>query len=198
MGGMGAITQAMAKRARARAASRSGRMRRWRECIGRGGRARGCRARGRRGDRSARAWSPTSIRSCCSSAWSTSSTWTPTSARASPHYRCGSGTFRMNVALSELPDFTALPGTSAQTITAAASSWRRSLAYMERAYFDARTRRLVARSRSSRCSFRRRVDDTLAPPGMHVASLFCQHANPRLEAVCRAGRGTTCARRSRT
>src|SRR5262249_32268694 len=25
-------------------------------------------------------------------------------------YRCGSGTFRMNVALSELPDFTALPG----------------------------------------------------------------------------------------
>jgi phytoene dehydrogenase-like protein len=25
------------------------------------------------------------------------------------------------------------------------------------------------------------VDDTLAPPGMHVASLFCQHANPRLE-----------------
>ena len=27
-------------------------------------------------------------------------------------YRCGSGTFRMNVALSELPDFTALPGTA--------------------------------------------------------------------------------------
>ena len=28
------------------------------------------------------------------------------------HYRCGSGTFRMNVALSELPDFTCLPGKS--------------------------------------------------------------------------------------
>ena len=26
------------------------------------------------------------------------------------HYRCGSGTFRMNVALSELPDFACLPG----------------------------------------------------------------------------------------
>ena len=26
------------------------------------------------------------------------------------HWRCGSGTFRMNVALSELPDFTVLPG----------------------------------------------------------------------------------------
>jgi phytoene dehydrogenase-like protein len=29
-------------------------------------------------------------------------------------YRCGSGTFRMNVALSALPDFTALPGGNAQ------------------------------------------------------------------------------------
>ena len=29
-------------------------------------------------------------------------------------YRCGSGTFRMNVALSELPDFTAMPGTQLQ------------------------------------------------------------------------------------
>ncbi len=29
-------------------------------------------------------------------------------------YRCGSGTFRMNVALAELPDFRCLPGTSAQ------------------------------------------------------------------------------------
>src|SRR6201996_9228216 len=28
------------------------------------------------------------------------------------HWRCGSGTFRMNVALSELPDFTSLPGRS--------------------------------------------------------------------------------------
>ena len=26
------------------------------------------------------------------------------------HWRCGSGTFRMNVALSELPDFSCLPG----------------------------------------------------------------------------------------
>jgi len=29
------------------------------------------------------------------------------------HWRCGSGTFRMNVALAELPDFTCLPGTTA-------------------------------------------------------------------------------------
>ena len=42
-------------------------------------------------------------------------------------WRCGSGTFRMNVALSELPDFTALPGrTAAPIITLPASSWRRA------------------------------------------------------------------------
>ncbi len=35
-------------------------------------------------------------------------------------YRCGSGTFRMNVALAELPDFTALPGTNRR-----AASWQR-------------------------------------------------------------------------
>src|SRR3546814_3461328 len=29
-------------------------------------------------------------------------------------YRCGSGTFRMNVALSELPDFNAAPGSALQ------------------------------------------------------------------------------------
>ena len=34
----------------------------------------------------------------------------PSSARRIARYRNGSGTFRMNVALSELPDFTCLPG----------------------------------------------------------------------------------------
>ena len=31
------------------------------------------------------------------------------------------------------------------------------------------------------------VDDSLAPPGVHVASLFCQHVHPELPQV-RAGR----------
>ncbi len=95
-------------------------------------------------------------------------------------YRCGSGTFRMNVALSELPDFAALPGKDAQVHHSSGIIVAPSLAYMERAYFDARTRGW------SKCPIVEilipsTVDDTLAPAGMHVASLFCQHANPRLE-----------------
>src|SRR5262249_49663750 len=52
-------------------------------------------------------------------------------------YRCGSGTFRLNVALSELPDFTALPGRSPPgEHHAAGIILAPSLAYMEQAYFD--------------------------------------------------------------
>ena len=95
-------------------------------------------------------------------------------------YRCGSGTFRMNVALSALPDFTALPGSNAQSHHSSGIVMAPSLAYMERAYFDART---LGWSKAPivELLIPSTVDDTLAPAGMHVASLFCQHANPRLE-----------------
>ena len=43
------------------------------------------------------------------------------------------------------------------------------------------------------------VDDSLAPPGKHVASLFCQHVHPDLSAgACPAAPGTMRARKSRT
>jgi len=95
------------------------------------------------------------------------------------HWRCGSGTFRMNVALSELPDFTCLPGRTLGDHHTAGIIIAPTLAYMERAYFDARSRgwsqqpivELVISST---------LDDTLAPPGQHVASLFCQHVAPVL------------------
>jgi len=95
-------------------------------------------------------------------------------------YRCGSGTFRMNVALSDLPDFTALPGKNAQPHHGSGIVMAPSLAYMERAYFDARTQGW-SRQPIVEILIPSTVDDTLAPPGMHVASLFCQHANPRLD-----------------
>jgi phytoene dehydrogenase-like protein len=95
------------------------------------------------------------------------------------NWRCGSGTFRMNVALSELPDFTALPGRALAEHHAAGIIIAPSLAYMEQAYFDART------FGWSRCPIVELVipstlDDTLAPRGQHVASLFCQHVAPKL------------------
>jgi len=95
------------------------------------------------------------------------------------HWRCGSGTFRMNVALSELPDFTCLPGRTLGDHHTAGIIIAPTLAYMERAYFDARSlgwsqQPIVEMVISST------LDDTLAPPGQHVASLFCQHVAPTL------------------
>jgi phytoene dehydrogenase-like protein len=94
-------------------------------------------------------------------------------------WRCGSGTFRMNVALSELPDFTCLPGRDRAEHHTAGIIMAPSLRYMEQAYFDARTygwskQPIVEMVISST------LDDTLAPPGQHVASLFCQHVAPEL------------------
>jgi phytoene dehydrogenase-like protein len=94
-------------------------------------------------------------------------------------YRCGSGTFRINVALAALPDFKCLPGTSAQAHHGSGIIIAPSLAYMERAFFDARLHGW-SRAPIVEMLIPSVVDDSLAPPGMHVASLFCQHANPRL------------------
>jgi phytoene dehydrogenase-like protein len=97
-------------------------------------------------------------------------------------YRCGSGTFRMNVALSELPDFTCLPGTAAQPHHGSGIIVAPSLGYMERAYFDAKVAGW-SRAPIVEMLIPSIVDDSLAPPGRHVASLFCQHANPRIADV---------------
>ncbi|MBV8805308.1 MAG: NAD(P)/FAD-dependent oxidoreductase [Sinobacteraceae bacterium] len=95
------------------------------------------------------------------------------------HFRCGSGTFRMNVALAELPDFTCLPGTIKGDHHTAGIILAPTLRYMEQAYFDARSfgwskKPIVEMLIPST------LDDTLAPPGHHVASLFCQHVAPQL------------------
>ena len=93
------------------------------------------------------------------------------------NWRCGSGTFRMNVALSRLPEFRALPGPgdhlSAGIIMAP------SLDYMDRAWLDAR-RDGWSREPIVEMLIPSTLDDSLAPPGQHVASLFCQHVAPVL------------------
>jgi phytoene dehydrogenase-like protein len=96
-------------------------------------------------------------------------------------YRCGSGTFRINVALAELPDFSAAPGKQLQPHHASGILIGSSLDYFERAYFDARSREHNpgwARQPVVELVISSTLDDTLAPPGQHVASLFCQHVNP--------------------
>jgi phytoene dehydrogenase-like protein len=94
-------------------------------------------------------------------------------------WRCASGTFRMNVALSELPSFTAMPGRTAGDHHTAGIILAPSLDYMDRAYDDAR-RRGWSREPIIEMLIPSTLDDTLAPGGAHVASLFCQHAAPEL------------------
>ena len=95
------------------------------------------------------------------------------------HWRCGSGTFRMNVALKELPDFTCLPGKNAADHHTAGIIIAPTLKYMERAYFDAREHGW-SRQPIVELVIPSTLDDSLAPPGQHVASLFCQHVAPTL------------------
>src|SRR5947209_12228505 len=94
-------------------------------------------------------------------------------------WRCGSGTFRMNVALSRLPSFTALPGSAPADHHTAGIIMAPSLAYMDRAFCDARLHG-VSREPIIEMLIPSTLDDTLAPPGAHVASLFCQHVAPEL------------------
>jgi phytoene dehydrogenase-like protein len=93
------------------------------------------------------------------------------------NWRNGSGTFRMNVALSALPSFTALPG-AGDHLTAGIILGP-SLGYMDRAWQDARTEGW-SREPVIEVLIPSTLDDTLSPPGQHVASLFCQHVAPEL------------------
>jgi phytoene dehydrogenase-like protein len=94
-------------------------------------------------------------------------------------WKSGSGTFRMNVALSELPSFSSLPGRELADHHTAGIIIAPSLAYMDRAYDDAR-REGWSREPVVEMLIPSTLDDSLAPKGQHVASLFCQHVQPRL------------------
>jgi phytoene dehydrogenase-like protein len=93
--------------------------------------------------------------------------------------KSGSGTFRMNVALSELPDFLCRPGRVPQDHHGSGIIIGPTIDYLERAYLDARahgwSRRPVVEMLIPST-----LDATLAPVGQHVASLFVQHVAPQL------------------
>ncbi len=108
-------------------------------------------------------------------------------------YRCGSGTFRMNVALSELPDFTAAPGKQLQPHHQSGILIGPSLRYFEQAYFDAKSKQYNAgwaREPIVELVISSTLDDTLSPPGQHVASLFCQQVHPEVDGGWDAHRDT--------
>ncbi len=107
-------------------------------------------------------------------------------------FKCGSGTFRMNVALSELPDFKCLPSAclpsaclpSACLPSACLPSIGEHHSagiiigpnpeYLDNAYLEARTQGW-SKNPIIEMLIPSTLDDSLAPKGQHVASLFCQH-----------------------
>ena len=93
--------------------------------------------------------------------------------------KTGSGTFRMNVALSELPNFSCRPGTQQQVHHGAGIMIGPTMDYYERAYLDAK---MLGWSREPivEMVISSTLDDSLAPQGQHVASLFVQHVAPHL------------------
>ena len=90
-------------------------------------------------------------------------------------WKCGSATFRMNVALSKLPRFTCLPEPGPHHGSGIIMA--PTLDYMDRAYLDAKAEG-ISRAPIVEMLIPSTLDDSLAPRGAHVASLFCQHFSP--------------------
>ena len=93
--------------------------------------------------------------------------------------KTGSGTFRMNVALSELPDFTCRRGRETAPHHGSGIVIGPTLDYLEAAYLDARQQGW-SREPVVEMLIPSTLDTSLAPAGQHVASLFVQHVAPRL------------------
>lgn len=96
-------------------------------------------------------------------------------AQSIDRYRCGSGSFRINVALSQLPRFDCAPDPGRHH--ASGILFAPSLAYMDRAWRDAQAGDMAQRP-IVEMLIPSVVDDSLAPRGAHVASLFCQQFRP--------------------
>jgi phytoene dehydrogenase-like protein len=93
--------------------------------------------------------------------------------------KTGSGSFRVNVALAELPDFICRPGKEVGPRHRSGIVIGPTMGYLERAYLDARaygwSREPIVEMMISST-----LDPSLAPSGKHVASLFVQHVAPHL------------------
>jgi phytoene dehydrogenase-like protein len=82
--------------------------------------------------------------------------------------------FKLNLALGELPNFTARPGTHAQPHHRATIHLAPSLAYLQTAFDDAATFG-SSRAPMLECFMQTPTDPDLAPPGKHLLSIFAQY-----------------------
>jgi phytoene dehydrogenase-like protein len=90
-----------------------------------------------------------------------------------------SPSLKINVALSELPDFTALPGREAGPQHRGTIHISPTFDYIEKAYDDAKYGR-PSESPMLECTIPSTVDPTVAPPGKHLMSMFVQYAPTNL------------------
>jgi phytoene dehydrogenase-like protein len=88
-------------------------------------------------------------------------------------WKTRSGVVKINLALAELPDFTADPGTQLQEHHTGSVEMAPSVEYMEEAFQDARQGR-PARRPFSDGVIPTTFDRTLCPDGTHIMSLFSQ------------------------
>lgn len=86
-----------------------------------------------------------------------------------------SATVKINVALAEPPQFKALPGSGVGPQHHGTMHICPDLEYIERAYDDAKYGRPAANPMLE-CTMATALDDTLAPPGKHILSMFVQYA----------------------
>jgi phytoene dehydrogenase-like protein len=90
-----------------------------------------------------------------------------------------SASLKINVALSELPDFTACPGTQPGPHHRGTIHLCPDQDYIERAYDDAKYGRPSERP-VLECTIPSVVDPTVVPPGKHLMSMFVQYAPYKL------------------
>jgi phytoene dehydrogenase-like protein len=94
-------------------------------------------------------------------------------------FKCEGSSFKVNLALSELPSYRALPGTSAGPQHAGTTHLCPSLEYMERAWDDAKYGS-PSRHPMLEITIPTVYDPALAPDGKHLMSIFVQYAPYRL------------------
>ena len=96
-------------------------------------------------------------------------------ARAIEHYRMEPSSFKLNLALDGVPDFTAIPGATVQDHHKAIIDIAPTLDYLERAYDDAK-RGVPSRHPFLEIVMQSANDATVAPPGKHTLSSSCKFA----------------------
>jgi phytoene dehydrogenase-like protein len=90
-----------------------------------------------------------------------------------------SASAKINLALAEPPQFTALPGAGVMPHHRGTMHIGPSLDYLDRAYDDAKYGE-PSRDPILEMTMATSVDDTLAPPGKHILSMFIQYAPYKL------------------